>query len=118
MVKHFGDLADPGNNWAKRHELLDITVIILCAVVCGTGNWVEIEEFGKAKQDWFAGFLKLPNGIPSHDAFGCVLSVLNPEQFPACFAGWPFGQAQMHRKLPTTGGQPALTDANGQSPRP
>ena len=73
---------------AKRHELLDIIVITLCAVICGADNWVEIEEFGKAKSDWFARFLKLPNGIPSHDTFGRVFGLLNPEQFGACFTAW------------------------------
>lgn len=88
IAKHFGDLKDPRIDRAKRHELLDIIVITLCAVVCGADNWVEIEEFGKAKQDWFADFLKLPNGIPSHDTFGRVFSLLDPDQFAACFAGW------------------------------
>ena len=68
--------------------MLDIIVITLCAVICGADNWVEIEEFGKAKSDWFARFLKLPNSIPSHDTFGRVFGLLNPEQFGACFTAW------------------------------
>ena len=52
-------------------------------------NWVEIEEFGKAKEEWFRRFLKLPrDGIPSHDTFGRVFSLLDPEQFSACFMDW------------------------------
>ena len=69
IVKYFGDLEDPRIERAKGHDLLDTIAITLCVVVCGADNWVEIEEFGKAKRDWFAGFLKLPNGIPSHDTF-------------------------------------------------
>ena len=88
LVTHFGELEDPRIDRAKRHELLDIIVITLCAVVCGADNWVEIEEFGKAKREWFAGFLKLPNGIPSHDTFGRVFGLLDPEQFAACFTAW------------------------------
>ena len=78
---------DPRTGPARRHELLDIIVITLCAVSCGADHWVEIEEFGKAKEDWFRRFLKLPNGIPSHDTFGRVFSLLDPEQFSACFSG-------------------------------
>ncbi len=88
IVKHFGDLEDPRVDRVKRHELLDIIVITLCAVVCGADNWVEIEEFGKAKRDWFAGFLRLPNGIPSHDTFGRVFGLLDPERFAECFTAW------------------------------
>ena len=88
IAERFGILEDPRTGHTKRHELLDILVITLCAVICGADNWVEIEEFGKAKEDWFRRFLKLPNGIPSHDTFGRVFSLLDPEQFSACFMDW------------------------------
>ena len=88
IVKHFGDLEDPRIERAKGHDLLDTIAITLCTVVCGADNWVEIEEFGKAKRDWFAGFLKLPNGIPSHDTFGRVFGLLEPERFAECFTAW------------------------------
>ena len=88
IVKYFGDLEDPRIERAKGHDLLDTIAITLCVVVCGADNWVEIEEFGKAKRDWFAGFLKLPNGIPSHDTFGRVFGLLEPERFAECFSAW------------------------------
>ena len=78
-------LVDPRAERAKRHELLDIIVITICGVICGADNWVEIEEFGNARLEWLSRFLRLPNGIPSHDTFGRVFSRLDPDQFGACF---------------------------------
>ena len=95
IAEHFRDLEDPRRGRAKRHELLDIIVITLCAVVCGADNWVEIEEFGKAKREWFERFLKLPNGIPSHDTFGRVFGMLDPERFAACFTQWVQSVSQL-----------------------
>ncbi len=95
IAEHFGELEDPRNGRAKRHELLDIIVITLCAVICGADNWVEIEEFGKAKREWFDRFLKLPNGIPSHDTFGRVFGMLDPERFAACFTHWVNSVSQL-----------------------
>ena len=88
LGKHFKGLEDPPIDRAKRHELIDIIGITISAVVCGADNWVEIEEFGKAKEEWLRGFLKLPNGIPSHDTFGRVFSRLAPERFGECFMSW------------------------------
>lgn len=88
IAERFGIPEDPRTGHARRHELLDIIVITRCAVICGADNWVEIEEFGKARGEWFRRFLKLPNGIPSHDTFGRVFSLLDPEQFSACFMDW------------------------------
>ncbi len=48
----------------------------------------QVEAFGKAKEAWFRGFLQLPNGIPSHDTFGRVFSVLSPEVFEVRFREW------------------------------
>ena len=78
---HFGDLPLPMVDRTKRHELMDIVAIALCAVICGADNWVDIEVFGNSKRQWFARFLNLPNGVPYHDTFGRVFSLLNTKEF-------------------------------------
>jgi len=88
LVEHFEDLEDPRVERTKLHQLRDIIVIAICAVICGADNWVEIEEFGRAKRDWLEALLGLPNGIPSHDTFGRVFARLDAEKFEACFVKW------------------------------
>jgi predicted transposase YbfD/YdcC len=70
------------------HKLVDIIIITICAVICGANHWTEIEEYGKTKFVWLKTFLELPNGIPSHDTFGRVFSILSPEAFERCFQRW------------------------------
>lgn len=88
ISEHFASLEDPRVDRTKRHPLINILVIALCAAVCGADNWVEIELFGESKRAWFAQFLDLSNGIPSHDTFGRVFGMLDPEQFQRCFSQW------------------------------
>ena len=88
IEQHFGDLSDPRIDRTKLHELMNILVIALCAVIAGADNWEDVEEFGKARIEWFQTFLNLPNGIPSHDTFTRVFARLDPEQFQACFMRW------------------------------
>ena len=88
LVTHFALLEDPRLQRTRKHELLDIIAITICAVICGADSWVAVEHYGVAKKDWLTRFLKLPNGIPSHDTFGRVFAALLPEQFEACFTAW------------------------------
>lgn len=89
----FVDLVDPRINRTKRHALLDLVTIALCAVICGAESWVEVADWGEAKREWLSAWLELPNGIPSHDTFGRVFGRLDPAQFEAGFLRWVQGAA-------------------------
>src|SRR5271165_7100345 len=85
---HFADLTDPRIDRTRRHHLMDIMVIAICAVICGAEGWVDIANYGAAKHDWLKPFLELPNGIPSHDTFRRVFCLLDPHTFLQCFQRW------------------------------
>ena len=84
----FATLEDPRIDRTRLHDLMDIIVIAICAVICGCEGWVDIAKYGRAKQDWLRTFLRLPNGIPSHDTFRRVFCLLAPAAFHECFQHW------------------------------
>jgi predicted transposase YbfD/YdcC len=84
----FGALNDPREGQNIQHKLLDIITIAICGMLCGADNWVDIEMFGQAKQEWLSSFLELGHGIPSHDTFGRVFRALNATEFEASFTDW------------------------------
>ncbi|MBD6620178.1 ISAs1 family transposase [Komarekiella sp. 'clone 1'] len=88
ITDHFAQMEDPRVDRTKRHKLVDILTIAICAVICGADSWVAIELYGCTKYEWLKTFLELPNGIPSHDTFARVFAQLNPQQFQKCFLNW------------------------------
>ena len=83
LTEQFTGLTDPRVDRTKRHKLIDVVAIAIaiCAVICGADSWVDVELFGKPKNEWLRGFLALPKGIPSHDTFGRVFANLDAQQF-------------------------------------
>jgi len=90
IEEQFSKVTDPRKDRTKDHKLIDIIAIAICAVICGAEGWVDIELYGKSKLHWLSTFLELPNGIPSHDTFGRVFSLINAQQFQLAFYEWVF----------------------------
>lgn len=88
ISEHFSEIEDPRIERKKLHKLIDIITITLCAVITGAKSWLDIELFGQCKYNWFKSFLELPNGIPSHDTFNRVFTILDPKQLEKCFENW------------------------------
>jgi predicted transposase YbfD/YdcC len=84
----FEDLLDPRVERNKLHKLVDIVTMALCAILCGADTWEDIVEFARCRQAWFEQWLELPHGIPSHDTFNRVFSLLDPHAFRKCFLRW------------------------------
>ena len=88
-VRHFFlPLRDPRRRHRRQHLLIDIVVIALCAVISGADDWQQVVAFGRRRRVWLCTFLRLPNGIPSHDTFERVFDRLDPAAFQACFRRW------------------------------
>lgn len=88
IAECFCDLVDPRIPQGRRHRLLDLVTIAVCAVISGAESWVEVAQWGRIKQDWLADWLDLPHGIPTHDTFGRVFARIDPAQFEAGFLRW------------------------------
>lgn len=88
LLAPFANLKDPRIDRTRRHNLLDIIFIALCAVVSGANDCVAMAKFGTSKRAWLEKFLHLPNGTPSHDTFTRVFSALDGRAFVDCFLAW------------------------------
>jgi predicted transposase YbfD/YdcC len=84
----FTGLEDPRETSRCDHQLIDVLVIAVCAVIACAESWEDIALYGRSKQAWLATFLALPNGIPSHDTFRRVFMLIDPDAFEGCFTRW------------------------------
>jgi predicted transposase YbfD/YdcC len=81
----WAELDDPRSGNAARHDLYELLMIAFCTVLCGGQSAVDMARFVRAKEPFLRGFLKLENGLPSHDTFSRLFRLLDPEQFRATF---------------------------------
>jgi predicted transposase YbfD/YdcC len=120
LPHHFADLIDPRAERSRRHELLDLIGIAICAVISGAESWTAVEAYGRAKQDWLAQFFRLPNGIPSHDTFRRIFCLLDPLAFQRSFADWIAALAEWgvgsRRTIPIDGKTARRSGRRGLAP--
>jgi hypothetical protein len=88
LIAGLASIEDPRCEWKVEHRLLDILVIAVCAVLGEAETFEDIALYGRCKRAWLEGFLALPNGIPSHDTFRRVFTLIDPEAFERSFLGW------------------------------
>lgn len=87
----FVSITDPRQAGKVEHDLVELLVVAVNAVLVGADTFVEIELWAKEKLDWLRGYLKLEAGIPSHDTFGRLFGLIDPTQFEAAFRRWMSG---------------------------
>ena len=85
ITKAFDSLTDTRIDRTKRHPLINILTISICAIIAGCNDFQFISEYGKSKKSWFEKFLYLQHGIPSRDTFNDVLNRLNSDEFATAF---------------------------------
>lgn len=97
FLDYFSDIEDPRLDRHKLYPLNEIFLTTLCAKSCDADSWEDIQDFGEAKIEFLKRYLPYANGIPSHDTFARVFSLLDPKQFKSCFIKWVEG---IQNKLP------------------
>src|SRR3712207_2928700 len=88
ILKHFGTLKDPRVERTMRHPLLNVLVIALLGVIAGADGWKALAVFAKARAEWLATFLDMPDGVPRKDTFRRVFGALEPRAFEVYFRSW------------------------------
>jgi hypothetical protein len=85
---YFQDSKEPRVERTRRHNLMDIVVIRVMAVIAYADGWDDIAAFAKERQAWLRTFLELPHGISCADTFRRVFTALDPDAFQGCFMNW------------------------------
>src|SRR5512145_510200 len=84
----FVSITDPRQSSKVEHDLVELLVMAVNAVLVGADTFVEIELWARERMDWLRRYLRLENGIPSHDTFGRLFGVIDPDEFEAAFRRW------------------------------
>jgi hypothetical protein len=88
LVDVWVGVRDPRQTTKVEHDLIELLVVAVSAVLSGADTFVEIEAWAKEKLEWLREYLKLEQGIPSHDTFGRVFAAIDPDEFGAAFVRW------------------------------
>lgn len=88
LFEHFEILEDPRDIRGKKHELINILILTIYGILCGYTDFTNMTDFLKLNEEYFNNLLSLKNGIPSHDCFSRVFSIMDSKEFIKLFIEW------------------------------
>jgi hypothetical protein len=88
LVDCFQDIEDPRIERTRHHQLTDILVLAVLAVMSGADSWEDIEDYAVERLTWLRQIIPLKNGVPSHDTISRVFRALKPSVFQDAFLKW------------------------------
>lgn len=115
LSKHLEMVEDPRRDYGNiRHKLVDILVIGVCSTICCGEDFVDMEEFGKDREEWLRGFLELPNGIPDSDTFRRVYERVEPDALAKALKAWRDSTKENGRQTVEVDGKTIRGSGNAQ----
>jgi len=88
LVHWLEDVEDPRDGPALKHDLTELLVVAVCAIIAGAQSFTDMAMFAQLRLQWLRRYLLLENGAPSHDTFGRVFRLLDAKRFELAFRGW------------------------------
>ena len=87
LVERFAVIEDPRQGRVE-HDLVDVLVIVTCALFSEVETFVDIAEWARYKEAWLRRFLRRENGLPSHDTLNRVFRLIDPKAFERVIHAW------------------------------
>jgi predicted transposase YbfD/YdcC len=88
LFRQFEVVEDPRIDRHKRYPLLNILVFTFVSILSDQQSWYEIHAFSLENLNWFAQYIDVSSGVPSHDTFRRVFSLLDPVQLEDVIVAW------------------------------
>ena len=87
-IEFIEENADSRQQSKVRHRLKDIIVIVLFAMLANADDWVEIGIFATYHEEYLRRYIRLENGVPSHDTIQRAMAIVSPEIMQQIMAKW------------------------------
>ena len=87
-LEYVDESEDSRQSGKVRHRLKDILVIVLLATLANADDWVEIGIFAQYHEEFLRKYIRLENGVPSHDTIQRVMALISPDVMQQIMARW------------------------------
>jgi len=88
LIERLSEVRDIRQEWKIKHLIGDIIAIVLLAMLANADEWELMEDFAYANEEFLKKYLKLPNGIPSHDTIQRVMGIIDPKEMQKFQIAW------------------------------
>ena len=76
LIENLSLIEDPRIDRHKIYPLENVIVFTFISILSDQQSWYQVVDFCKANLEWFGEFIDISSGVPSHDTFLRVFSLL------------------------------------------
>jgi hypothetical protein len=101
LITHLANVKETRSHINQTYPLLEVTFLVISAIVCGQKGWSDIQDFGEGNLPWLRQYLPYKSGVPTRHNIAKIVRAIVPATLLGALVDW----ANVRR---TTDGQPLI----------
>ena len=98
IFSYLSVIPDPRKDVNIKHNLFDVLLLVLAAVLSGAHGWKDIQVFGDSQLEWLRRYRAFENGIPRRHCIAKIISMLDTDLLIQALLGWINERRQLDGK--------------------
>lgn len=94
IIEQLQKIRETRSHVNQVYPVIEISFLVISAMICGQNKWTEIKDFGEGNIDWLRQYLPYENGLPTRHNIAKIMRTIVPETLLEAMVGW----VNLHRE--------------------
>ena len=88
IIEQLKKVKDTRSHINQIYPVMEITFLVITAMLCGQNKWTDIKDFGEGNIEWLREYFPYENGLPTRHNIAAIMRAIVPETLLEAMVGW------------------------------